>query len=209
MRVSKTFGAGIAALALLMPGGAGAQELDQAYIGPIAANAENIRSLNIMLMVTSLRCRKSAHDFRGEYDMFSRKHQQNLAEPHTHLSRNLVVSYGEDGTARALDKTGVTIANRYGDGHPTLKCADLKRATFDLARSQDRMRLSNMADALLEGWAYQDRPTTTALALVAGETAKPALEYEAQLMNESNPTRTNGSVPEKVPASKVPIWLRG
>lgn len=148
---------GAAAMALLVaPSHLAAQELPvedvlevEEYVSPVTANAANIQRLNIMLMVTSLRCRQTAHDFQSEYDLFATAHQQNLEEAHDALTADMVAEHGEDGTKRALDRIGVAIANHYGDGHPTLGCSDLKEVTLRLAMSQDRMRLSQMADDLL------------------------------------------------------------
>lgn len=202
MRVSEFRAAWLGALALAASYGANAQQSEQAYISPVAANAENIRSLNIMLMVTSLRCRTSAHDFRGEYDMFVQAHSQNLAEAHDHLIRNLEASYDEKGKHRALDRIGVRLANRFGDGHPTLGCKALKQATFDLARSQDRVRLSQMADSLLTG-----APVTVVSA--APSAPDPRLQYEIQPLDAPNPLRPDGAKPGAPSPSRVPIWLRG
>lgn len=158
------------------------------YVSPIAANAANIQRLNIMLMVTSLRCRQSAHDFQSEYDLFSRAHQQNLAEAHDALAQNLVAEHGEDGTARALDRIGVAIANRYGDGHPTLDCSALKEVTLQLAMSQDRTRLAQMADDLLDG-------QSSVPAAVEGETGKPEGKPESR--------------PHFMPGTQLPHYGRG
>lgn len=128
----------------------------QAAIRPAAlplANAQAIRSLNIMLMVTSLRCRTGANDFRSEYDMFARAHRQNLEDAHKQLSGELAATHGEEGSHRALDRIGVSIANRYGDGHPTMGCRDLKEAALELAMNQDREALAAMAGRLLGGEA--------------------------------------------------------
>ena len=166
MAIVNKWGAGIiAGAALIAAGSASAQSqvgLDSRaqiagaeYVSPMIAqqlsSAQAIRSLNIMLMVTSLRCRTGAHDFRSEYDMFSRTHQRSIEEASDQLTNDLVAAYGEDGSHRELDRMGVSIANSYGDGHPTMGCSDLKEATLELAMSQDRSALTSMAGWLLEG----------------------------------------------------------
>ncbi|MCK0128587.1 hypothetical protein [Erythrobacter sp. F6033] len=212
MSVGGTIGAWGAAFALTAASTASAlnaQEADQSYISPIAANAENIRSLNIMLMVTSLRCRTGAHDFRGEYDLFARTHQQNLADAHKHLSRNMVATYGSKGPKRTLDRIGVTIANRYGDGHPTLDCSDLKSATSELARTQDRARLSVIANTLLESKASEELAQAPTKAGGVGEAVDAKLTYEQQVLTAPTPQGADGATVKDIPSSKVPIWLRG
>ena len=159
VRLSSLSAAALAGALWLAPSSLAAQEqvsipfvpVVEEYVSPVTANAANIRRLNIMLMVTSLRCRRTVHDFQSEYDLFATAHQQNLEEAHEALTKEMVAQHGEAGIARALDRIGVAIANRYGDGHPTLGCSDLKEVTLSLAMSQDRTRLSQMADDLLDG----------------------------------------------------------
>jgi hypothetical protein len=114
---------------------------------PIVNNAEEIRKLNIMLMVTSLRCRAGEHDFQPEYRLFKTAHGPSLAEADGHLKRQMNARYGEQ--KRPLDRIGVSIANTYGNGHPWMDCAGLKDATLKLTMSQDRQHLADMAGVLL------------------------------------------------------------
>lgn len=148
------------------------------------SSAKNIRNLNIMLMVTSLRCRGSAHDFSGEYELFAQAHQANIAQAHRELMREMSATYGPAGSERALDRDGVSIANSFGEGHPTMGCSDLKQAAVELAMSQDRVRLATMAARLLRGDA--GAPTSKGRATVA----TPQDEVTA-------------------PARPMPNWLRG
>jgi len=172
------------------------------YVSPIAANAENIRSLNIMLMVTSLRCRATAHDFQSDYDTFALTHRQNLAEASRHLRRNLSAAHGEKGSMRELDRIGVTIANKYGHGHPTLGCADLKSATQKLAMTQDRQHLSRMADRLLS-----HEPVGEQIRIAAP--IEPKLKFDAQAIDTAPAAEGNEAKKEGHAAPRVPIWLRG
>lgn len=180
------------------------------YVSPISANAEAIRSLNIMLMVTSLRCRTSAFDFRSEYDMFARTHQANLAEAHDTLARNMAATHGEDGSHRALDRIGVRIANRYGEGHPTLGCSDLKDATLQLAMSQDRANLSRMADRLLSADAAVSPQARQAAAQPPTPTSRHARpDHDAHIPYELN-TEPSGVAESQLPdAMQLPLWQRG
>ena len=112
--------------------------------------SENIRNLNIMLMVTSLRCRGGAHDFSVEYDRFATTHGENIAIAHRQLEGRMAADYGNRGIKRRMDRESVRIANRFGQGHPRLNCAQLKEATAQLAMSQDSIRLTTMANRLLD-----------------------------------------------------------
>ena len=181
----------IAGLAALMAGllTSPANALTDAEVPAAAsvnASAEDIRSLNIMLMVTSLRCRGGANDFSGEYDLFATAHSQNIADAHQQLVAKMTPVHGEEGSERQLDRLGVQIANRYGEGHPTMDCAELKEATLQLAMSQDRVRLASMATQLL------------------GDTAKAAAPVRQVPLPAQRPVGEGG-----VPKTQVPNWLRG
>ena len=196
--------------AIVAPAAAQSENLTSDYVSPIAANAENIRSLNIMLMVTSLRCRATAHDFSGEYELFARTHQQNLEEAHNHLTRDMVATYGERGSDRALDRIGVSIANSYGDGHPTLGCSALKEATLELAMSQDKAELAQMADRLLAG------PTILPESTVETEIAEPAISNAAKQRPKKahaptapRPAENDEGQGTSISPSRVPSWMRG
>lgn len=121
---------------------------------PVSANsgfddAHSLRSLDIMLMVTSLRCRSSADDFQSDYHRFSAAHLKHLNAASRTLKRSFVASYGERNPSRALDRMGVKIANSYGDGHPWLSCAQLKQVTQDLTANSDVQSLATHARYLL------------------------------------------------------------
>lgn len=114
-----------------------------------ASEAEDIRSLSIMLMVTSLRCRMTEHDFRGEYQRFNTAHRNSLNGAGRTLQSELVARYGSRGSKRELDRISVQIANSYGDGHPWLGCAELKQITNELSSHGDHVQLSAAARKLL------------------------------------------------------------
>lgn len=125
---------------------------------PVIGNAENIRKLDIMLMVTSLRCRNGADNFQADYRKFSAAHITTLNRAGRHLQANLKHRHGARGAKRALDKISVGMANEYGQGHPWLECAELKKVTQDLTGERDQIRFSAAATELLshqrlERWA--------------------------------------------------------
>lgn len=120
-----------------------------AQLEPAASSASNIRKLDIMLMVTSLRCRSGEHDFQADYHRFAAKHLARLNEANRQLRRSLAARHGTKGSKRALDKIGVSMANTYGDGHPWMDCAQLKQATQDLSSAVDSAQLYDAAKRLL------------------------------------------------------------
>ena len=111
-----------------------------------ADDAEAVRKLDIMLMVTSLRCRKTADNFQADYQRFSSAHLTTLNAASKTLQADLVRS-GNTGK-RALDKISVSMANAYGNGHPWLGCGELKQITRSLAADK-ASRLAAVADDLL------------------------------------------------------------
>ena len=112
-----------------------------------ADQAEALRKLDIMLMVTSLRCRTTADNFQADYQKFSASHLTTLNAASQTLQANLL-KQGNTGK-RALDKISVGMANQYGNGHPWLSCGELKQITRNLASDKDATHLAVAADDLL------------------------------------------------------------
>ena len=139
MHFRKTIAAAATAAALIMtPTTASAASQD-----------EEVRKLDIMLMVTSLRCRMGADDFQPDYRKFTTAHITSLNAAARGLERGLVGRHGQKGAKRALDRISVGMANEYGQGHPWLGCAELKEITSDLAQSKDPAVLAQAASELL------------------------------------------------------------
>ena len=139
MILKKTIAAAVTAGALMMtPTSAVAASQD-----------EQVRKLDIMLMVTSLRCRMGPDDFQPHYRKFSAAHLTTLNGAAKRLEAGLVARHGQKGAARALDRISVGMANQYGQGHPWLDCAELKEITEDLSKSKDPAVLAQAADELL------------------------------------------------------------
>ena len=98
-------------------------------------------------MVTSLRCRHTADSFTEEYGRFTARHLAELNRASDELRRSLTL--GGRADQRALDRISTTMANRYGQGHPWLSCAELKAVAADLALAQGRAALESAAALLL------------------------------------------------------------
>ncbi len=110
---------------------------------------ERIRRLDIMLMVTSLRCRMGSDDFQDNYRSFTAAHLPALNASARRLEKTFVAKHGAKGAKRALDRISVGMANEYGQGHPWLSCAELKEVARDLSKSADSLVLTQAADQLL------------------------------------------------------------
>ena len=121
--------------------------------GPASAGsfeeAEKLRRLDIMLMVTGLRCRNTPDNFQADYGRFTTNHITELNAASHAMQDQLAQRFGPGNAARALDKISVTMANTYGQGHPWLSCAQLKVATRSLAEARGVAVLAEAADQLL------------------------------------------------------------
>jgi len=122
----------------------------QAFVGASGkGDAEKLRKLDIMLMVTGLRCRTTPDDFRADFAAFEAAHLSDLNAAAAELRQGLVASSGVTGATRALDRISTGMANQYGQGHPWLDCAQLKQATRVLVKVRGRATLVEAADELL------------------------------------------------------------
>jgi hypothetical protein len=140
MRVSRVAPAlAAASLCIAMP----------AHAGAPMSGAEKLRRLDIMLMVTGLRCRATHDDFISDYGRFTTRHMGTLNQANAQLRQQLAVSHGSGGAQRALDRLSTTMANNYGLGHPWLGCRELKMVARNLAAVQGRATLEEAADQLL------------------------------------------------------------
>lgn len=120
----------------------------QSCWGPQAIAAAKLRNLDIMLMVTALRCRKGPDNFQPDYYAFSAAHQAELNVANGVL-RAQFTGGGATAANRALDRMSTSIANSYGLGHPELGCGELRKVTRDLATSRNRGVLLAAAEALV------------------------------------------------------------
>ncbi|WP_336976942.1 S-adenosyl-L-homocysteine hydrolase [Altererythrobacter fulvus] len=140
MKLNTWVAAALSAAALLAPVPAQAAPSD---------DAEKVRRLDIMLMVSALRCRTTADGFQDDYNRFSSAHLGELNASAGTLKRNLEARYGAAGAKRELDRMSVSMANSYGQGHPWLGCRELKEATQGLAQNHAPGALLSAADELL------------------------------------------------------------
>lgn len=143
MRVYRGLAAALAALSIVVVGSpASAAAMD-------SASASKLRQLDIMLMVSALRCRHSSHGFQADYYRFSEAHLSELNGASRYLEKELGRHHGATGAKRALDKMSVAMANTYGQGHPDMDCEQLKIATRELASNDQPGALLAAADRLL------------------------------------------------------------
>jgi hypothetical protein len=141
MKLTKGVAASLAAVSML-------------FTVPVSAEvgmgqAEKLRRLDIMLMVTGLRCRTTADNFNSEYGRFTTAHLGTLNAASNELKADFTKRYGAAGANRALDRLSVQMANAYGQGHPWLSCGQLKQVAGTLATMRGTQPLVEAADELL------------------------------------------------------------
>jgi hypothetical protein len=113
------------------------------------SGAEKLHRLDIMLMVTGLRCRTSRDDFMSDYGRFTARQMLSLNKAGAELRQQLAARYGARGGQRAYDRMSTSMANSYGQGHPWLNCGQLKQVAKNLAKVDGRATLEEAADQLL------------------------------------------------------------
>jgi hypothetical protein len=147
---AKAIAAAIACVATMASGTAMANPMSK---------AEKLRRLDIMLMVTGLRCRAGSDDFQGDFAQFEAHHMAELNRAAQDLTKE---SNGTNGApdARALDRLSTAMANAYGGGHPWLGCHELKGLAHQLAVADGEESLVAAADETLSG----DSPAPSLLA---------------------------------------------
>ena len=112
-------------------------------------SAEKLRRLDIMLMVTGLRCRTTADNFQADYAAFTTNHLAELNAASNALKADYSARFGSSGANRAIDRMSTVMANGYGGGHPWLSCSELKMVARNLADARGSEPLEAAADQLL------------------------------------------------------------
>ena len=120
-----------------------------------AGQAEKIRRLDIMLMVTGLRCRNTSDNFNNEYGRFTTAHMSELNAAAATMKQEMSARYGAAGANRALDRLSTQMANQYGQGHPWLNCGQLKQVAGSLADLRGVEPLQAAADDLLDARSHR------------------------------------------------------
>lgn len=112
-------------------------------------NAEQLRRLDIMLMVTDLQCRGRGEGFSADYDRFAANHRPTMNSAGRRLRAAYAAGRSERAQRRMLDTISTSMANQYGLGHPWLSCTELRDVTVRLADTRDVSVLLAAADEFL------------------------------------------------------------
>lgn len=101
-----------------------------------ALEPAKLRQLDVMLLVSSLRCRLGPDDFKADYDSFLEQHRPMLSQANHIILDDMTSRVGAIGALEALDRMSVGIANHYGE-RGSFGCRELKAVTQELARGGD------------------------------------------------------------------------
>jgi hypothetical protein len=115
------------------------------------SDAAQVANLNMMMMVSALRCRNGPDNFLNEYNRFVSTNNPVLGAQNDAMRRHFARINGPKGAEAAMDKFVIGIANNYGGGHENLDCTQLKAIAIDLANNgHSASSLLSIADASVE-----------------------------------------------------------
>lgn len=110
-------------------------------------DAVRISNLNMMLMVSALRCRNGRDNFLDHYNRFVGSNNALLGSQNTVIRNRLAAIVGAHVAINALDKMTIGFANNYGGGHPTMGCAEIRQLASEiLSQRQSVSSLAAIAD---------------------------------------------------------------
>jgi hypothetical protein len=109
-----------------------------------------LRYLDVMLMVSALRCRTGADNFQEAYYDFLTAHRAELGRANHALLADFAARMGPARAPAEMDRTSVIIANHYGQDSG-VGCHELRMVTEGLAHSHEPGALQEAADALVAG----------------------------------------------------------
>ena len=108
-------------------------------------DAVKITHLNMMLMVTALRCRGGADNFLPEYNRFVVNNSSLIGNQSKVIKAHLAQMQGARGAESALDKMTIGFANSYGTGHQSMDCRQLK--SFAAGLASQKHGIATLAEA--------------------------------------------------------------
>jgi len=138
-----------AALAAVMASTGAGQANATGCLTGASADAAMLRQLDVMLLVSSLRCRLQGVDFRPEYNGFLERNRDELGVANRTILAEMSPANGTGGAADLLDRMSVSLANHYGQDTATAPCAELRQAAAELAAPHDPGALLAAAQDLI------------------------------------------------------------
>ncbi|MDQ4419557.1 hypothetical protein OOT33_03770 [Sphingobium sp. DEHP117] len=114
-----------------------------------AYEAAQLRDLDTMLMVATLRCRVKGNDFSADYNRFVVEKRPILAAANTEIQSAFASSVGKVKALGAYDDFMTKIANSYGNGMSGMSCDDFAALARTAAEAPAaRTNLVTLANAV-------------------------------------------------------------
>jgi hypothetical protein len=193
-------GAVASAFAMSVAGGISEARASEASMAAMS-DAEKLERLDIMLLVTSLRCRMGEDDYQADYTRFQTRHRQELNRANRAMHAVLMKRLGNAGAERELDRLNVKMANDYGNGHPTLGCHELKIVTQSLADAAGAADLIAAAAQLLD---TPPQPSAPAQMVTVAPMASPPAQLVYELAPAAGPSADASAPPTQLVYNLVP-----
>jgi hypothetical protein len=121
-------------IAVIAAMGMAAAQPAQACWNDAQQDAARIKHLNMMLMVTGLRCRNGSDNFLPDYNRFVSNNNAVLGAQNALIRSHLAQKHGAKRAVSALDEMSIGMANKYGNGHSSMGCKELKALAKKLSR---------------------------------------------------------------------------
>lgn len=97
------------------------------------AEAADVANLNMMMMVSALRCRMGQDNFLDEYNRFVVQNNPLIGAQNAKMKAHFARINGAGAAEGAMDRFVIGIANNYGGGHESMGCTQLKMLAGELA----------------------------------------------------------------------------
>lgn len=131
------------AAALMAIAAMGIAQPAQACWTGIEQDAAKVANLNMMMMVSALRCRKGPDDFLADYNRFVKSNNPLLGAQNATVRSHFARINGAKGADAHMDRFIIALANSYGGGTDSMGCSQLKAVASHLGEK------SHSAHALL------------------------------------------------------------
>jgi len=111
-----------------------------------ASDAAKVMHLNNMMMVSALRCRHGSDNFLTDYNRFIKMNKVLINAQHRNAKQHFIRKHGAKKATNAMDRFNISLANKYGAGHPAMECGELKQLAKNLAKKQSAASLMQYAN---------------------------------------------------------------
>lgn len=139
--------------ALLALAAMGVAQPAQACWTSIEHDAAKVANLNMMMMVSALRCRKGPDDFLPDYNRFVKHNNPVLGAQNATVRSHFARVDGARVADAQMDRFIIGLANSYGGGTDSKGCGQLKAVAFELGqKSHSSQSLVAIAEANIDSY---------------------------------------------------------